>query len=96
MKVSVDVSLNPMGSKIKYADCLAACKQVFLRAGLTPRSCVTGINVQGPWQEVFAAIEQCHQAVHDLGAPRISTAIRMSTNVKHTNSTDDKINQLFV
>ena len=37
--------------------------------------------IEGPWDEVSAAIHSCHQAVHAHGAPRIATDIRIGTRI---------------
>jgi uncharacterized protein YqgV (UPF0045/DUF77 family) len=36
---------------------------------------------EGPWSEVCKAIQDCHKAVHEQGAPRIATDIRIGTRV---------------
>jgi uncharacterized protein YqgV (UPF0045/DUF77 family) len=28
-----------------------------------------GTNIEGEWDEVFAAVRRCHEAVHAMGAP---------------------------
>ncbi|KAI6045557.1 DUF77-domain-containing protein [Pisolithus marmoratus] len=38
-----------------------------------------GTNLEGPWDDVCKAIHDCHAAVHQLGAPRIATDIRIGT-----------------
>ncbi|THH11995.1 hypothetical protein EW145_g290 [Phellinidium pouzarii] len=38
-----------------------------------------GTNIEGPWSEVTKAIHDCHVAVHEQGAPRIATDIRIGT-----------------
>lgn len=37
------------------------------------------LSSEGPWTAVSKAIEDCHRAVHALGAPRVATDIRIGT-----------------
>jgi uncharacterized protein YqgV (UPF0045/DUF77 family) len=37
------------------------------------------IHVEGPWAKVSQAIYECHAAVHEMGAPRIVTELRIAT-----------------
>jgi uncharacterized protein YqgV (UPF0045/DUF77 family) len=39
------------------------------------------VLTEGPWMEVCKAIQDCHKAVHEQGAPRIATDIRIGTRV---------------
>ncbi|KAG8838389.1 hypothetical protein FRB91_007643, partial [Serendipita sp. 411] len=43
-----------------------------------------GTNLEGPWSEVCKAIQDCHKAVHELGAPRVATDIRIGTRIDRT------------
>ncbi|CAG7846400.1 SubName: Full=Uncharacterized protein {ECO:0000313/EMBL:CCA70582.1} [Serendipita indica DSM 11827] len=52
-------------------DCLAALKPLTISG--------YGTNIEGPWTEVCKAIQDCHKAVHEQGAPRIATDIRIGT-----------------
>jgi uncharacterized protein (TIGR00106 family) len=40
---------------------------------------------------VFAAIKKCHETVHALGAPRISTVIKLGTRTDRDQTMDDKV-----
>jgi uncharacterized protein YqgV (UPF0045/DUF77 family) len=39
----------------------------------------------------FAAIKRCHETVHAMGAPRISTVIKLGTRVDRDQTMDDKV-----
>ncbi|MGB5895902.1 MAG: thiamine-binding protein, partial [Ignavibacteriaceae bacterium] len=41
--------------------------------------------------EVFSAIKKCHQVVHEMGAPRISSNLRFGTRIDREQSMEDKI-----
>ena len=40
---------------------------------------------------VMAAIKRCHEVVHLMGAPRISTSIRIGTRTDREQSMEDKV-----
>ena len=53
-----------------------------------------GTNIEGPWDDVMAAIKSCHEKIHEMGAPRISTTIKLGTRVDRKQSMQDKINSV--
>jgi uncharacterized protein YqgV (UPF0045/DUF77 family) len=40
---------------------------------------------------VFAAIRRCHDVVHEMGAPRISTTLKIGTRTDRVQSMDAKV-----
>ena len=79
MKVMVDVCLVPVGVGVSVSRYVAACQRIFEEAGLEHQLPPYGTVVQGDWTAVFGAIEQCHTAVHEMGAPRITTTLKVGT-----------------
>ncbi|KAI6109687.1 hypothetical protein F5141DRAFT_963845, partial [Pisolithus sp. B1] len=79
-----DFCLIPMGTgDSSVAEYIAECQTVLQKSGLTFKAHSApsgyGTNLEGPWNEVCKAIHDCHAAVHQLGAPRIATDIRIGT-----------------
>ena len=91
MNVLVDVSVVPIGVGVSLSSYVAACEKVLKEAGLTTRLHAYGTNIEGEWDEVFAAIKRCHEVVHQMGAPRISTVIKAGTRVDKSQTLDDKV-----
>lgn len=91
MHVIVDMSLVPIGVGVSLSRYIAACERVFKEAGLRTHLHGYGTNIEGEWDEVFAAIKRCHEVVHDIGAPRITTSIRCGTRIDRPQSIDDKV-----
>jgi uncharacterized protein (TIGR00106 family) len=91
MKVMVDVAVVPIGVGVSLSSYVAACEKVFKDANLSCRLHAYGTNVEGEWDEVFAAIKRCHEVVHQMGAPRISTVIKAGTRVDKPQTLDDKV-----
>ena len=50
-----------------------------------------GTNIEGEWDEVFRAVKRCHEVVHEMGAPRITTTIKLGTRVDRVQTMEDKI-----
>jgi uncharacterized protein (TIGR00106 family) len=91
MKVMVDLSVVPLGVGVSLSPYIAACERVLAASGLKTQLHAFGTNIEGEWDEVFAAIERCHRRVHEMGAPRIATTIRLGTRTDRAQSLEDKI-----
>ncbi len=91
MKVIVDLCVVPLGVGVSLSRYVAACERVLAEAGLQTRLHGCGTNVEGEWDEVFAAIKRCHERVHEMGAPRISTTIALGTRTDRDQGIDDKV-----
>lgn len=91
MKVLADVSLVPMGVGLSVSKYVAVCEKIFKQAGLKTKLHSYGTNIEGEWETVFAAIKRCHEEVHKMGAPRISTNMRFGTRTDREQSLEDKV-----
>ena len=91
MKVIVDLCVVPIGVGVSVSSYVAACERVLAEAGLTTRLHAWGTNIEGEWDAVFRAIKRCHEVVHQMGAPRITTNIRLGTRTDRDQSIEDKI-----
>jgi len=91
MKVIVDVSIIPLGVGISLSPYVAECEKIFKEAGLTTMLHANGTNIEGEWDKVFEAIKKCHERLHQMGVPRISTNMRIGTRIDKDQSMIDKI-----
>jgi len=91
MKVLVDLSVVPLGVGVSLSGYAAACERVLREAGLETRLHANGTNIEGEWDEVFAAVRRCHEVVHAMGAPRIATTLRLGTRTDRPQTLDDKV-----
>ncbi len=91
MKVIADLCLVPIGVGVSVSKYVAACQKVFDQAGLKTALHAYGTNIEGDWEDVFAAIKRCHELVHELGAPRISSTLRFGTRTDREQSMSDKV-----
>lgn len=91
MNVILDLSVVPMGVGVSVSKYVAACERVLKEAGLKIQLHAYGTNIEGEWDEVFDAVKKCHETIHQMGAPRISTNIRVGTRIDRSQTMDDKI-----
>jgi len=91
MKVLVDLCIVPIGVGVSLSSYVAACEKVLTGAGLKTSLHSYGTNIEGEWEDVFAAVKRCHEVVHDMGAPRITTTIKLGTRTDRTQSMEDKV-----
>ncbi len=94
MKVHADLCLVPIGVGVSVSRYVAACEKILLEAGLEPRLHAYGTNVEGEWKTVFEAFRSCHEVVHEMGAPRISSTLRFGTRTDREQSLADKISSV--
>ncbi len=91
MKVILDFCVVPIGVGVSLSKYITACERVLNEAGLKTHLHAYGTNVEGEWDEVFKAVKRCHDVVHAMGAPRISTTIRVGTRVDRDQTMADKV-----
>ena len=94
MKVIADIAIIPIGVGVSLSKYIAACKRVLIEAGLEPDLHANSTNVEGEWDVVFAALKSCHEVLHEMGAPRVSTNLRIGTRVDRAQSMQDKIDSV--
>ncbi|MDH3510820.1 MAG: MTH1187 family thiamine-binding protein [Gammaproteobacteria bacterium] len=91
MRVIVDLCVIPIGVGVSLSEYIAACQRILDKAGLTCELHAYGTNVEGEWDDVLAAIKACHEKLHAMGAPRISTTLKIGTRADRPQSMADKV-----
>jgi len=91
MKVIADLCVVPLGVGVSVSEYVAACEKVLKEAGLNTKLHAYGTNIEGEWDEVFAAIKRCHEVVHQMGAPRITTTLKFGTRTDRIQTMEDKV-----
>jgi uncharacterized protein (TIGR00106 family) len=91
MKVIADICIIPMGAGVSLGSYIAVCEKILVKAGLKTNLHGFGTNVEGEWEQVMQAFKECHEALHDLGVPRVSTTIRLGTRTDREQTIADKI-----
>jgi len=91
MHVIVDLCVVPIGVGTSVSAYVAACQRVLEDAQLSHQMHAYGTNIEGDWDTVFSAVKACHEAVHALGAPRISTTMKVGTRTDRSQTMADKV-----
>jgi uncharacterized protein (TIGR00106 family) len=91
MKVLVDLCIVPIGVGVSLSTYIAECEKILTEAGLKTSLHSYGTNIEGEWDEVFTAIKRCHKKVHAMGAPRISTTIKLGTRIDRNQTMEEKV-----
>ncbi len=94
MKALLDFCVVPIGVGVSVSRHVAACQEVLAASGLEYRMHAYGTNVEGEWDEVMAVLKRCHEVVHEMGAPRISTSIRLGTRTDRDQTMQQKIDSV--
>ncbi|RPH76708.1 MAG: MTH1187 family thiamine-binding protein [Nitrospiraceae bacterium] len=91
MKVIADLTVIPLGVGVSLSRYVAACEKVLAEAGLKTKLHAYGTNIEGEWDAVFSAIKRCHDLLHEMGAPRVSSTIRVGTRTDRDQTMEDKV-----
>ncbi len=94
MNVMVDLCVVPIGVGVSVSEHVAACERLINAAGLDSQLHPYGTVIQGDWDAVMAVVKRCHEVVHEMGAPRVFTTLKIGTRTDREQSMDDKINSV--
>ena len=94
MNVILDLCVVPLGTGLSVSPYVAACERVIKEAGLNSTLHAYGTNIEGEWDEVLAAVKKCHEVIHEMGAPRITTTIKLGTRVDRQQTMQDKLDSV--
>lgn len=96
MNVLADLCIVPLGVGVSLSRYIAACEKVLVEAGLKISLHMYGTNIEGEWDTVFEAIKRCHEEVHRMGAPRITTTVKLGTRTDKAQSMEDKVKSVQI
>lgn len=91
MKVIVDFCIIPLGGELSLTPYIAACQKILAGAGLRHQLHAYGTNIEGEWDTIMTAVKHCHMRVHEMGAPRISTQLKIGSRCDREQSMADKV-----
>ncbi len=91
MQASMEICVVPIGTSASLSDYVATCQRILVQAGLEPQMHAFGTNVEGDWEVLMAAVRQCHETLHAMGAPRLQTSIKLATRSDRQQSLQDKV-----
>ena len=91
MNVIIDLCVVPLGVGLSVSKYVAACHEIINEAGLKSQLHAYGTNIEGEWDMVFDVVKQCHEKIHEMGAPRITTTIKAGTRTDREQTMADKV-----
>ena len=91
MKLIADFCIIPLGAEVSLSRYIAECQRILSDAGLKHTLHAYGTNIEGEWETVMDAIKRCHYRVHEMGAPRISTSLKLGTRTDRDDSLESKV-----
>lgn len=91
MYVILDLCVVPLGVGVSVSQYIVACEEIIRAAGLNSSLHAYGTNIEGEWDEVMAAVKMCHERIHAMGAPRITTTIKLGTRTDRQQTMADKV-----
>jgi len=91
MRVIADLCVVPLGVGVSVSEYVVACEKVLKKAGLKTQLHAYGTNIEGEWDQVFKAIKKCHEVVHRMGAPRITTTLKFGTRTDRVQTMEQKV-----
>ena len=91
MKVIVDFCVIPLGAGLSLSPYIAECQRILEAVGLKYDLHAYGTNIEGEWDTVMDAIKRCHYRIHEMGAPRISTTLKLGTRTDRDESIESKV-----
>ncbi len=94
MNVMVDMCVIPLGVGVSLSGFIAQCQRVIQDSGLEHQMHPYGTIIEGEWNEVFAVVKACHEIVHEHGAPRITSTLKVGTRTDREQSMSDKMNSV--
>ncbi len=95
MHVILDLCVVPLGVGVSVSQYVVACHKELEKTGLKSKLHAYGTNIEGEWDEVMAAVKKCHEKIHTMGAPRITTTIKLGTRTDRDQTMDDKVQSVL-
>ena len=91
MKVLVNFSVVPLGVGASVSRYVAACGRVLQDSGLKFTLHANGTNVEGEWDDVFAAVRRCVERLETMGVPRVYTTMSVDARFDKDQSMESKV-----
>ena len=89
--LSVDLCVVPIGVGVSLSPYIAACQRVIESTGLVHELGPNGTAIEGPWNDVMDCVRACHDAMHDMGVPRVYTTLKLNTRIDRHQGFHDKV-----
>lgn len=91
LKVIADICVIPCGVGLSVSKYVAECQKVFQKHPIKYNLHAYGTNLEGKFDDVMAAVKECHQVLHEMGVQRIHTNLKLGTRIDKNQTLEDKI-----
>ncbi len=88
--VLLDFSMTPLGKGESVAPYVARCLEIVAASGLDYRLHAMGTTLEGDWDDVFAVVKSCYEALSS-DCDRVTCAIKVDVRRGHAGRLDSKI-----
>ena len=89
-----DLCVVPMGVGVSVSKYVTECQKIFQSLELDVNMHAYGTNIEGEWDVVMEALKRCHETLHEMGAPRVGTTIRLGTRTDRSQTLEEKMNSV--
>jgi uncharacterized protein (TIGR00106 family) len=79
MKVLVDFNLITLGTDVSMSKYMASCNKILQKYGFNIHCHALGTNIEGEWEDIALALEECHQYLHATGVQRIFSSLKVTS-----------------
>ncbi len=76
--VIVEISFVPLGVGTSLSTYVAEALRLIRESGLPHEFHSMGTNVEGEWDEVMSLVRRCQDRLFEMGAPRVTTSLKVS------------------
>ena len=94
MHVMIDLCVVPIGVGVSVSTYIAECEVIINQNNLESQLHPYGTVIEGEWDKVFSVVKLCHERMHEMGAPRVFTSLKVGTRTDREQSMQDKINSV--
>lgn len=91
MKIIAELTIIPLGVGLSLSKYIAECEKVLKAKGLKIALHAEGTNIEGEARDVFDGIRAAIEKVHEIGAPRIMTEIKISSRTDKEESLASRV-----
>ncbi|WP_295393137.1 MTH1187 family thiamine-binding protein [uncultured Thiodictyon sp.] len=95
MYVIAQFTVIPIGTSTSLSGYVAACERVLAATtGINYEMHANGTNLEGEWEAVMDAIKRCHDTLHGMGVPRLSTNVTLGTRTDRPQRMVEKLSSV--
>jgi len=88
--VLLDFSMSPLGKGESVAPYVARCLEVVAASGLDYRLHAMGTTLEGEWEQVFAVVQRCYEALRP-DCDRITCSLKVDYRAGHRGRLESKV-----